>query len=165
MEGENQSEMENAPIESGESGESCENVSDESAANKVGRPKHHFDPDDPFNPMFGLESEHFCEEALAWLWSQPETMWETVLYKKHDWPAYVTDEPGRAAFRCCCKNYKLHLGRTGLVYSRRLRNGTCEYSTTSWEFVERAENLSRLLRIYQDCWEYWESIKTIEKLF
>ena len=67
MEGENQSEMENAPIESGESGESCENVSDESAANKVGRPKHHFDPDDPFNPMFGLESEHFCEEALAWL--------------------------------------------------------------------------------------------------
>ena len=59
MEEENQSEMENAPIESGESGESSKNVSDESAVHKGGRPKCHFDPDDLFNPTFGPFIEAF----------------------------------------------------------------------------------------------------------
>ncbi len=104
-----------------------ENVSDEASGNKGGRPKRHFDPEDPFNPTFGLEYERFCEEALAWLCSWPETMRDIVLHKKHDWPSYVTDEPGRAAFRRRCKNYKLDQGKTGLVYMRKLRDGTCEY--------------------------------------
>ena len=127
MDEEKKTEMENAQQESGESGESSENVSDEASANKWGRPKRHFDPEDPFNPTFGLEYECFCEEALAWLCSQPETMREIVSHKKYDWPSYVTDEPGRAAFRWRCKNYKLDLGKTGLVYTRRLRDSTCEY--------------------------------------
>ncbi len=126
MEEEKKTEMENDQKESSESGESSENVSDEASANKGSRPKRHFDPDDPFNPTFGLEYEHFCNEVLVWLRSRPETMWEIVSHKKRDWPAYVTDEPARAAFRRRCKNYKLDLGRTGLVYSRRLRDGTCE---------------------------------------
>ncbi len=151
MEEENKSEMENAHVESVESGESSKNVSDESAANKGGRPKHHFDPENPFNPIFGLEYECFCKEALAWLQSWPETMQEIVSHKKHDWPAYVTDEPGRAAFRCWCKRYKLDLGRMGLVYSRRLCNRTYEYSSTSREFVETAENLLRLSRLLRLC--------------
>ncbi len=126
MEEERIPDMENAQKESRESGEFSENMSDEASANKGGRPKRHFDPEDPFNPIFGLEYEHFCEEALAWLCSQPETMWEIVSHKKRDWPAYASDEPARAAFRWRCKNYKLDLGRTGLVYSRRLWDGTCE---------------------------------------
>ncbi len=112
MEEERISDMENAQKESGESG---------------GRPKRHFDADNPFNPTFGLEYERFCEEVLAWLRSRPETMRDIVSHKKRDWPSYVTDEPGRAAFRQRCKNYKLDLGRTGLVYTRKLCDGTCEY--------------------------------------
>ncbi len=127
MEEERISDMENAQKESGESGESLENVSDEASGNKGGRPKQHFDAEDPFNPTFGLEYKCFCEEVLAWLRSRPETMCEIVSHKKRDWPSYVRDEPGRAAFRRHCKNYKLDLGRTGLVYTRRLRDGTCEY--------------------------------------
>ncbi len=150
MDKEMKTEMENAQKDSGDSGESSEILSDESA-NKGGRPKRYFDPEDPFNPTFGLEYERFCEEALAWLQSWLETMREIVSHKKCDWPLYVMDEPSRAAFRLRCKNYKLDLGRTGLVYSRRLRNGTCEYYSTSWEYVKTAENLPRLLRKCQEC--------------
>ncbi len=99
MEEEMKTEMENTQKESGKSGDSTENVSDEASANKGGRPKQHFDLDDPFNLTFGLEYECFCEEALAWLRSRPETMHDIVSHKKRDWPSYVTDEPGRAAFR------------------------------------------------------------------
>ena len=127
MDKEKKTEMENAQHESGESVQSSENVSDEGSANKGGRPKRHFDPEDPFNLTFGLEYECFCEEALAWLHSCPETMHKIMAHKKRDWPANVTNEPARAAFRRRCKNYKLDLGRTGLVYSRRLCDGTCEY--------------------------------------
>ncbi len=84
MEEERISNMENAQKESRESGESSENVSDEASANKGGRPKRHFDPEDPFNLTFGLEHECFCEEVLAWLCSRPEMMWEIVSHKKHD---------------------------------------------------------------------------------
>ncbi len=82
---ENKTEMENAQHESRESVQFRENASDEGSANKGGRPKRHFDPDDPFNPTFGLEYERFCEEAIAWLRSRPETMQEIMSHKKHDW--------------------------------------------------------------------------------
>ncbi len=82
MEEERVSDMENAQKESRESGESSKNVSDEASANKGGKPKRHFDPEDPFNPTFGLEYERFCEEVLAWLRSRPETMQEIVSHKK-----------------------------------------------------------------------------------
>ncbi len=98
MEEDTNSAVKTADIGSGESGKSTDYVSDKATANKGGQPKHHFDLEDLFNPTFRLEHACFCEDALTWLCSRPDTMQEIVSHKKRDLPECVTDEAGRAAF-------------------------------------------------------------------